>query len=160
MNKILREHLLELLEGKFAHIDLETVLKNFPVEVRNERMEYSPHTAWELVEHIRIAQSDILEFSRDPNHISPEFPKGYWNHKEASAEDWQSSVKQILSDLQEMRDLISDPEKNLFEKFKHGTGQTLLREAVLTADHNSYHLGQLVLIWRMFENQEKSNAAS
>ena len=160
MDKNLRTHLLELLEGKFAHIDLETVLRDFPVEARNERLEYSPHTAWELVEHIRIAQWDILEFSRDPDHISPEFPKGYWNQKEASIEDWQNSVEQILNDLQAMRDLVSDPENDLFEKFTHGSGQTLLREAVLVADHNSYHLGQLVLIWRMFENREKINATS
>ena len=160
MEKSLREHLLELLEGKFAHIDLETVLKDFPVEARNFKPQDSPHTAWELLEHIRIAQSDILEFSRDAEHISPEFPKGYWNKTEATAENWQNSVEQILSDLQAMRDLISNPETDLFAKIPHGTGQTILREAVLVADHNSYHLGQMVLLWRMFENREKKDAES
>lgn len=156
----MRKHLLELLEGKFAHIDLETVLNNFPVEARNFKMENSPHTAWELLEHIRIAQWDILEFSRDEKHISPEFPKGYWNKKEASVEDWQNSVEQILSDLQAMRDLISDPETDLYAKIPQGNGQTILREALLVADHNSYHLGQIVLLWRMFEQKEKINAES
>lgn len=156
----MREHLLELLEGKFAHIDLETVLNDFPIEARNENLENSPHTAWELLQHIRIAQQDILEFSRDAKHISPEFPKGYWNKIEASADDWRHSVKQILSDLQAMRDLISDPETDLFAKISHGNGQTILREALLVADHNSYHLGQIVLLWRMFEQKEKIYAES
>ncbi len=162
MNKILREHLLELLEGKSAHIDLETVLKDFPIEAKNAKFENIPHTAWELLEHIRIAQWDILEFSRDKNHISPEFPKGYWNKKEASVEDWEKSVRQILEDLQAMRDLISDSETDLFAKISHGSGQTILREALLVADHNAYHLGQIVLIWRMFESQqeEQKNAKS
>lgn len=160
MAKHLREHLLELLEGKFAHIDLETVLKDFPVEARNFKPENSPHTPWELLEHIRIAQTDILEFSRDANHVSPEFPKGYWNKEKASRENWQNSVEQILNDLQAMRDLISTPDTDLFAKLPHGTGQTILREALLVADHNSYHLGQLVLLWRMFENEENKNAES
>lgn len=153
MEKDLQKHLLELLEGKFAHIDLETVLNEFPVELRNKKLENSPHTAWELVEHIRIAQWDILEFSRDEKHISPEFPKGYWNKKESSVEDWNNSIKQILDDLQAMRDLVVNPETNLFARIPNGQGQTILREALLVADHNSYHLGQLVLIMRMFENQ-------
>lgn len=160
MEKQLRKHLLELLEGKFAHIDLEKVLKDFPIKARNFKLENSPHTPWEVLEHIRIAQWDILEFSRDAKHISPEFPKGYWNKKEASVEDWQNSVKQILRDLQAMRDLISDPETDLYAKIPQGNGQTILREALLVADHNSYHLGQIVLLWRMFEQKEKINAES
>lgn len=153
MEKELRTHLLELLEGKSAHIDLETALENFPVELRNKRIENSPHTAWELLEHIRIAQSDILEFSRDARHVSPKFPDGYWNKPEASEEDWKNSVKQIFDDLQAMRDLISDENTDLFAKLAHGTGQTIFREALLIADHNAYHLGQIVLIQRILEKR-------
>jgi hypothetical protein len=149
--KELRNHLLELLEGKFAHIDLETLIQNFPAEKINERARNSPHTAWELVEHIRIAQWDILEFSRDANHISPNFPDGYWNKTEASREDWQKSVEQILDDLQAMRDLVADENNDLFAKFPHGSGQTLLREALLVADHNAYHLGQMAMLKKIFE---------
>ena len=149
--KELRSHLLELLEGKFAHIDLETLIQNFPAEKINERARNSPHTAWELLEHIRIAQWDILEFSRDANHISPSFPDGYWNKTEASREDWQKSVGQILDDLQAMRDLVADENNGLFAKFPHGSGQTLLREALLVADHNAYHLGQMALLKKIFE---------
>lgn len=154
MEKELRTHLLELLEGKSAHIDLETALENFPVRLRNEKVENSPHTAWELLEHIRIAQSDIVEFSRDSDHVSPEFPGGYWNKSEASEEDWKNSVRQIFNDLQAMRDLIADESTDLFAKLAHGTGQTIFREALLLADHNAYHLGQIVLIQRILESEK------
>lgn len=156
MEKHLRAHLLELLEGKFAHIDLETALTNFPVELRNERIENSPHTAWELLEHIRIAQSDILEFSRDADHVSPDFPAGYWNTQEASADDWKLGVRQVLRDLQAMRDLISDENTDLFAAIPHGDGQTVFREALLVADHNAYHLGQIVLLQRILERQDET----
>ena len=144
--KELRAHLLELLEGKFAHIDLETVIKRFSVESINERIENFPHTAWHLLEHIRIAQRDILEFSRDEMHVSPEFPDGYWNKNERTTEDWKNSVTRILEDLQAMRGLISEENTDLFKELSHGDGQTLLREVLLVADHNAYHLGQMAML--------------
>jgi len=147
--KELREHLLELLEGKFAHIDLEMAFKDFPVDKMNVRIENSPHTAWGLLEHIRIAQWDILEFSRDAAHKSPEWPDGYWPKKEGTPEEWKKSVKQILKDLQTMRALVKNVESDLYARFPWGDGQTLLREALLIADHNAYHLGQLMLLKKM-----------
>lgn len=151
--KELRTHLLELLSGKSAHIDLETVLNEFPLNEINTRLENAPHTAWELLEHLRIAQHDIVEFSRDANHVSPKFPDGYWNKKEATPEDWKNSCKQILNDLQTMRDLVSDKETDLFAKIPHGDGQTVLREALLVADHNTYHLGQIAFLMRILEKK-------
>lgn len=151
--KELRTHILELLDGKSAHIDLQKALERFPVELRNKKPEKSPHTPWELLEHLRIAQSDILEFSRDSYHVSPKFPDDYWNKKEASEEDWRNSVEQILDDLQAMRDLVADEKTNLFEKIPHGDGQTTLREALLIADHNAYHLGEIVLLQRILEKK-------
>ncbi|CAN5540366.1 DinB family protein [soil metagenome] len=147
----LREHLIELLDGRSAHVDLATVLKVFPISEINTRVENSPHTAWELLEHIRIAQSDILEFSRDAGHTSPEFPGGYWNPTVATAEDWRRSVEQVLNGLQALRDMVSDQSIDLYAKIPHGTGQTLLREVLLTADHNAYHLGQIMLVRRILE---------
>jgi hypothetical protein len=114
---------------------------------------HSPHTAWELLEHIRLAQWDILEFSRDDKHVSPEFPEGYWNTAEASSGDWRKSVKQVLSDLEEMRALVKENKIDLFAEIPHGDGQTILREALLVADHNAYHLGQLMLLRRMLEKK-------
>jgi uncharacterized damage-inducible protein DinB len=151
--KELRSHLLELLKGKSAHIDLETVLNEFPLDEINTRLENATHSAWELLEHLRIAQHDIVEFSRDAKHVSPKFPDGYWNKKEATAEDWQTSCKQILNDLQTMRDLISDEKTDLFAKIPHGDGQTVLREALLVADHNAYHLGQIAFLMRTLEKK-------
>lgn len=149
--KELREHLLELLEGKSAHIDLETALSKFPVDKINARVENAPHTAWELLEHIRIAQSDIVEFSYNANHVSPGFPDGYWNRQEGTPEDWHKSCEQILRDLQAMRDLVSDENTNLLARIAHGDGQTVFREAMLLADHNAYHLGQIMFLMRMQE---------
>lgn len=151
--KELREHLLELLKGKSAHIDLETVLNEFPLDEINTRLKNAPHTAWELLEHLRIAQHDIVEFSRNANHVSPKFPEGYWNKKEATTEDWQKSCRQIFKDLQTMRDLIADEKTDLFAKIPHGDGQTILREALLVADHNAYHLGQIAFLMRTLETK-------
>ena len=152
-NEKLREHLLELLKGKSAHIDLETVLREFPPEAINTRLENAPHTAWELLEHLRIAQHDIVEFSRNAKHVSPEFPEGYWNKNEATADDWRNSTAQILKDLQTMRDLVNDEENDLSAELPHGSGQTILREVLLVADHNAYHLGQIAFLMRVLETE-------
>jgi uncharacterized damage-inducible protein DinB len=149
--KALREHILELLEGKSAHLDLESALKDFPLDKINEHVGDSPHAAWQLLEHIRIAQWDILEFSRDAKHRSPDWPDGYWPKKDGTKSDWKASVKQVLKDLKAMQALVKDKKDDLYEPFPWGEGQTLLREALLVAVHNSYHLGQLVLLKRMLE---------
>ncbi|MGI8556470.1 MAG: DinB family protein [Pyrinomonadaceae bacterium] len=149
--KELRKHLLELLAGKSAHISLETVLREFPVDKINVRLENAPHTAWELLEHLRIAQWDIVEFSLDEKHISPKFPDGLWNKKEGAAKNWQKSCRQVLDDLQRMRDLVSDEKTDMFAEIPHGDGQTVFREALLIADHNAYHLGQIAFLMRTLE---------
>ena len=146
----LREHLDELLQGESAHISLEAVLNDFPLEQMNTRVNGVPHTAWQLLEHIRIAQWDILEFSRDAEHVSPGFPDGYWPEAQGTAAAWHDSVGQGLHDLQEMRELVASDKTDLFEKIPHGSGQTILREALVVADHNAYHLGQLVMLKKMF----------
>lgn len=151
--KQLREHLLELLEGKSAHIDTESAFDGFPLDKINTRIDGSPHTAWELLEHIRIAQWDILDFSTNPDYKEKKWPDDYWTKPDGTPDDWQRSVKQVLNDLQAMRDLVADEKTNLYTKIPHGSGQTIFREALLIADHNAYHIGQLVLLRRMFENQ-------
>jgi hypothetical protein len=148
-HKVLREHVLELLEGKSAHIDIESALKDFPVERINENAGGSPHTAWQLLEHIRIAQWDILDFCTNPDYKQMKWPDDYWPKGDGTSETWRRSVKQIQDDIQAMRDLVSDEKNDLFAKIPHGEGQTILREALLVADHNAYHLGQLVLVKKM-----------
>lgn len=149
--KEIRTHLLELLAGKSAHIELAKVLREFPVEKINVRLENAPHTSWELLEHIRIAQWDILEFSRDEKHVSPEFPDGLWVKIAGTAKDWQKSVETVLAELQAMRDLVADEKTDLLARIPHGDGQTIFREALLIADHNSYHLGQLAFLMKTLE---------
>ena len=150
----IREHVLELLRGDSAHITVEDALHDFPLDRINDRPSGSPHTAWELLEHIRIAQWDILEFSRNAAHVSPDFPEGYWNKTTATAYDWKKSADQVLGDLQQMRDLVANEATDLLAKIPHGTGQTIFREALLVADHNAYHLGQLMLLKKIFLSEE------
>jgi len=144
-------HVLELLDGKFAHIDLDSALNDYPVDRINESIGGSPHTAWQLLEHIRLAQWDILDFSRNRNYKEMKWPDDYWPKDEGTPEKWKKSAKQVLGDLKEMRDLVADDKTDLFAKIPHGDGQTILREAMLIADHNAYHLGQIVLLKKMFE---------
>lgn len=146
----LREHLLNLLSGKGAHVDFEEAVADFPTEARGKRNPSVPYSAWQLLEHLRIAQWDILEFSRDPGHVSPPWPGGYWPKTEAPPDDnaWDNSIRQFRRDLDAVRTLISGP-GDLFARIPHGDGQTLLREALVLADHNAYHTGQLVFLRRL-----------
>jgi hypothetical protein len=147
----LREHLLYLLRGGGAHLDFEKAVAGLPADLRGGKPPGQPHTPWRLLEHMRIAQWDILEFSRDPRHKSPEFPGGYWPQGDAppDAGAWDRSVTAFRADLKAMQDLVADPATDLFAPIPHGQGQTVLREALLVADHNAYHLGQLVLVRRL-----------
>ncbi len=150
-DEAIRDHVLKLLKGRQGHIDFETTLANLPQEFQGKKPEGAPHTPWQLLEHMRIAQGDILEFSRDPEHVSPKFPEGYWPDSEAPPDEgaWQESVTSFAADLQAMADLVADPSTDLYARIPHGSGQTILREALLVADHNAYHLGQLVLLRRL-----------
>jgi hypothetical protein len=147
----LREHVLDLLRGDNAHLDFEKAIAGLPAALRGAKLPGLPHTPWRLLEHMRIAQWDILRFSIDPHHTSPDFPDGYWPKGDAppSAAAWDESVAAFRSDLQAMMDLVADPKTDLFTPLAHGDGQTILREALLVADHNAYHLGQLVTVRRL-----------
>ena len=147
----LRKHLIELLDGGQAHLDVEAAIADLPIAARGAKPAGLPHTPWRLLEHMRIAQWDILRFSIDPQHVSPEFPSGYWPEGDAPPDPgaWDRSVAAFRADLRAMKDLVSDPKTDLFTPIPHGQGQTVLREALLVADHNAYHLGQLVLLRRL-----------
>jgi DinB family protein len=147
----LRQHLLYLLSEGGAHIDFVSAIGKLPVALRGTKPEGVPHTAWQLLEHLRIAQWDILEFSRNAKHVSPEFPEGYWPKGEKPPDEaaWDRSVQAFQADLEAMQHLVADPATGLMARIPHGDGQTILREALLAADHNSYHLGQLVMLRKM-----------
>jgi uncharacterized damage-inducible protein DinB len=150
-DKALREHVLYLLKQGGAHVTFDDAIADLPAELGSQKLPNAPHTVWELVEHMRIAQWDILEFSRNPKHVSPEWPSGYWPPTGVTPDQkaWEASVEAFRSDLQAMEKLAADPATDLFAKIPHGDGQTILREALLVADHNSYHLGQIVQLRRL-----------
>jgi len=150
-DKNLRQHLVDLLRGGNAHVKFEDVILEFPANLRGQKASNLPHSAWMLLEHMRIAQWDILEFSRNQKHKSPKWPEGYWPATDdpPSAAQWNTSVKQFRADLKEMEDLVKNPKTDLFAKIPWGDGQTILREALLIADHNAYHLGQIVDVKRL-----------
>jgi DinB superfamily len=149
-DQALREHLLYLLRGGGAHVNFETAIKGLPVDLRGKRAKGVEHSPWEILEHMRLAQWDILEFSRDAKHASPEWPEGYWPKTAAPGEGlWKRSVEAFRRDLEEMCGLVSAKSTDLVARIPHGTGQTVLREALLIADHNAYHLGELVLVRRL-----------
>jgi hypothetical protein len=150
-DKSLRDHLLSLLSGGNAHITFDDFVRDFPADKCGERVEGLPYTAWEVLEHMRIAQWDILKFTGDANHVSPKWPEGYWppQSESGNAEAWAGTVAEFQKNLKKIQDLIADPATDLFTKIPHGSGQTVLREALLVADHNSYHLGVLLAISRL-----------
>ena len=149
-NDPVRDGILEMLGGGHAHIGIDDAVKDFPEKLRGTVPNGAEHSVWELLEHMRIAQWDILEFSRNSKHVSPKFPDGYWpESKTPSDAEWKKCLGALKKDLKAMEDLVSDPKTDLYEKIPHGTGQNILAEALLVADHNAYHIGQLVLVRKL-----------
>lgn len=146
--KALREHLVKLLTEAQAHATFDDAVKGLDPELRGKVPKGGKHSPWQLLEHLRIAQWDILEFSRNGKHKSPKWPDEYWPTEKEPADEkaWDKSVRAFKHDLKEMVELIRDEKTDLFAKIPHGDGQTILREALLIADHNAYHVGQLVLL--------------
>ena len=150
-DKALRDLLRSLLDWDNAHIRFDDAVKDFPRELRGIRPDGGPHSPWELLEHLRIAIADILAFSRDGSHVSPEFPAGYWPPTSAPPTEtaWDESVDAYRASLRAFGELAADDSLDLFAPIPHGTGQTVLREILLAADHNAYHLGQLMMVRRI-----------
>jgi len=149
--KSLREHLVELLRGGNAHVGFDKAIAKLPANLRGAKPPGQTFTPWRLLEHLRISQWDILEFSRNPKHVSPKWPDEYWPETDAPPDDaaWNRSVEALRADLQAMEQLVTDPATDLFTPLAHGDGQTILREALVLADHNAYHIGELVLLRRL-----------
>ena len=150
-HRSLRDHLIDLLGKGHAHVAFIDAIADWPPELRGAKPPGQPFTPWRLLEHIRISQWDIVEFTKSARHVSPDWPAEYWPASDAPPDEaaWDSSVAQVKRDLHAMQQLVRDPATDLFARIAHGTGQTVLREALVLADHNAYHLGQLVLLRRM-----------
>ena len=149
-DKALRQHAVKLLTGGDAHADFEKAVKDFPADLQGKRPQGAEHSPWEVLEHLRIAQWDILDFSGNAGYKEMKWPDEYWPKTAAPPDEkaWDKSVSAFRHDLKEMCDLVADERTDLFAKIPHGDGQTILREALLVADHNAYHLGELVLLRR------------
>ncbi len=150
-DKALRQHLLYLLKKGGAHAMFEDAIRDFPAKLRGQKVANFPHTAWMLLEHMRIAQYDILEFSRSAKHASPKWPDGYWPKTDAppTPAAWTKSIAAFRQDLKSLETLITNPKTDLYAPLPWGDGQTVLREALLVADHNAYHVAQLVTLRRL-----------
>jgi hypothetical protein len=148
MEAIIRKQLVETVEGKGSHIPFSRAIEKFPFDLAGKKVRNLDHTAWSLVYHMWIAQRDILEFSRNPDHESPAYPKGYWpaSMKPGSPQEWDETIEGIGSDQEEMVALIRNPKNDLFAPFPWGDGQTLFRETIILAGHNSYHIGQFIAL--------------
>ena len=146
-----REHLIWLLEGGHAHTKFDDAVKGFPVKRAGERPAGAPHSVWELLEHMRLAQHDMLHFSLSADHVSPDWPAGYWPSTPGPSNEaeWTKSLRSFHKDLAEFVAVLRDPAQDLDRKFPWGQGQSLFREALQIADHNAYHLGQIVLVRRL-----------
>jgi DinB family len=147
----LREHLFQLLTGAHAHVDVLSALKGFPPDLYGKKPQHAAHTGWELLEHMRIALRDLWDFSTNPEYVEQKWPDDYWPASPAppSEEAWHDSVRALKEDLEQFGALVKNPESNLYARIPWGKDQTLLREVLLAADHNSYHTGELVYLRRL-----------
>ena len=148
----LRQDLVELLNGGHAHSGPKAVLARMPRELRATRPE-GLHSVWEELEHMRLAQEDILRYTLDASWVSPDFPSGYWPEPSEVPDDaaWERSVARFLSELEEVAALASGASRDLTARIPHGEGRTYLRQVLLVADHNAYHLGQVVAVRKLLK---------
>lgn len=148
MSKELREQLAQVIDWDHAHIRFDGAVNDFPAELRGKRPEGGPHSPWELLEHLRITLWDIVEFTRDEKHVSPEWPSGYWpkSSEPPTEKAWDEAVAQYRKDLKTLAEITADESIDLYSRIPHGSGQTVLREILLSIDHNAYHVGQLMLV--------------
>ena len=150
-DKALREHLVYVLTGEGAHAGFDAAVADLPPAARGKRPEGLAHSPWELLEHMRIAQHDILAYTRDPKNVSPEFPAGYWPKTQAPADAaaWEASVESFHADVRAFVEMVEDQSSDLLAPLPHAKGTSIMAQALLAADHNAYHVGQLVLVRRL-----------
>lgn len=150
-DKVLREQLIALLRGGNAHMNFTEALSDFPPGEINRRVPNASYTVWHLLEHMRIAQWDILEFVRNPDYESPEFPAGYWPKVDEMARtaQWKKTIKKFSADLEEIEGLVKDPKTDLFKPIPHAKDYTVFREILVVADHNAFHVSEIIAIRRI-----------
>ncbi|HLF89973.1 MAG TPA: DinB family protein [Anaerolineales bacterium] len=147
-DQVVRNQLLYLLRGGGAHMNLDQAVADFPMQHINTFPPNVPYTPWQLLEHIRLAQWDIIEFVVNPSHVSPSWPEGYWPAQDAKAieADWFNTIQTIRQGLKQLENLVADPKTDLYAELPHAPGYTILREVLLVADHNAYHIGEFAIL--------------
>jgi DinB superfamily len=145
---VVREQLRELLEGGDAHMTFDEAVANFPRDHMNTKAPNVPYTPWHLLEHIRLAQWDIIEFIRNPHYVSPPWPEGLWPAENVQADDvaWEKTIASYRAGLQSLLEMVADPTVNLYAPIPHGDGQSILREILVVSDHNAYHIGEFATL--------------
>jgi len=153
-DQIVREQLLALLRGGNAYFPFERIIAEFPAQHYNSKAPNVSYSPWHILEHLRRAQWDILEFIRNPAHISPDWPEGYWPAKDEQAGEtrWQQTIANFKADLQALQDIVTNPETDLYAPLPHATGYTILREILVVADHNAYHIGEFAVLRQVMNN--------
>jgi len=157
-DKVIREQLLFLLRGGNAHMNFDQAVADFPIQNINTKPPNVSYTPWYLLEHLRIAQWDILEFIRDPKHVSPAWPEGYWpsENEEADQAKWGKTICDFEADMETLQDMVVDQQVDLYVPILHAPDYTILREILLVADHNAYHIGEFAILRQVMDNW-KSN---
>ncbi len=155
--KIVRDQLLELLRGGNAHMDFDEAVDRFPLKYANAQPPNSDYTPWRLLEHMRIAQWDILEFVRNPRHVSPSWPEGYWpdEGEKADLKKWEKSVRSFRRELRAMQAIVRNPKTSLLSDLPHAAGYTVLREVLVLADHNGFHMGEFAMMRQVMKTWPK-----
>ncbi len=159
-DEMLRENLLTLLSGKSARTSFDNCVRNFPMDRINENFPEADYTAWHLLEHIRLAQEDILDFIKNPDYKYREWPKDYWPQKgrEGSPADWEKSVSGFKRDFEELENRVKDPETDLYHEIPWGKGQTFLLEIITVSNHNGFHLGEFAMMRQAMGTWDKSDS--
>jgi len=152
-DQVLRNELLALLEGGNAHMGFDEAVEDFPLEHINSKAPLTPYSCWHIAEHIRIAQWDILEFVRNPHHVSPHYPEGYRPNPEQMTDEagWRKTIDGFRADLEALKDMVKDPNTDLFAPIPHAPSYTIFREVVLAADHNAYHVGEIAIMRQVMD---------
>jgi uncharacterized damage-inducible protein DinB len=148
-----RRQVIKVLDWEDAHASFDAAVADIPPELRGVQPAGMPYSLWQMVEHMRLAQLDILEFCVNPNYVESKWPDDYWPSGPVPPADdaWDKSIKDFRRDNEALKKLAEDPKIDLFAKIPHGTGQTYLRELLLAADHNSYHIGQIIVLRRLLD---------
>jgi len=152
-DQVIRKELLALLKGGNAHMTFDEAVSGFPLEEINRKVPNGNYTIWHMLEHMRITQWDILQFVLDPDHVSPDFPTGYWPDPKATATaaQWKKTVSKIKADRKAVEKLVADPQTDFFSPIPHAKGYNIFREILLVADHNAFHLSELIVLRRVLD---------